>query len=206
MLMRALLLLTFSALSIPPEQVVQKLQQSWDNTLTFQAKFKQVIQSKRLGTREENTGKVTIKKPGHLLWDSTSERIQQILNDNRLVVIQANLSKNNRSVDIFKDISGQISKGPLRFLSGKNKLKDSYQIKLLEEKKDRHVINLIPLTPDSEQLVAEVLKSSYLLVALISENSESRVRLDFSDIQTNRTVKDALFQYQKEEKDIVTEQ
>ncbi len=199
------LLLSF-ANALTPESIIQKLQTQWDSTKTFEASFKQAIHSKRMGTHEENQGRVTLKKPGHLLWDSKTEGIQQLLNDNKLTIIQNNPSRKNRTVDIYKDISKEISKGPLRFLSGKAKMKEAYQIKLLEEKKDRYLIRLTPNTPGDEPLVAEVLKSSYLLVALISENSESRVRLDFSDIQTNRAVKDSLFEYKKEATDIVSEQ
>lgn len=192
-----------------PHQVATKavnsLQKSWDKTKTFSAQFKQVVFAKRLGTREESSGKVLIDKPSKLRWESEAEGTQ-ILNKKALTVITENKRRGTRTVDIYPNAAKAVDSLIFRFLSGETKFKKIYNYKYLGENSRTVTLKFTPKKDRKETLVAEFDKERYLLQTLTSETPDSRVRIEFRGIQTNEKLDDKLFEYQKKKDDIVHRQ
>lgn len=187
-------------------EVVGKLQKSWDNTKNYKANFKQVIFSKRMGTRDENTGVLYVIKPTKLRWESKTDGTLQILNGNRLINVTENKRRGNRVVDIFKDVKKVMDTSQLQFLSGKAKFEELYNIKLVAETAKQVELKLTPKGQTAETYVAEVDKTSYFLRSLTTENADSRVRIEFIDTKINVPMDDKLFTFTKLETDVVHEE
>lgn len=186
-----------------PGVLLEKLQKAWDAAETYQASFKQVVFAKRLGTRDETQGTLSVVKPNKLRWESTTDGTVQIMNGKQLFVVQPNKRRGTTVVDIYHDISKAMDPKPLSFLSGKAKFRDIYRVELLSETPKVAEMKFIPKHDSSESLVAEIDKSSYLLRSLTSETVDSRVRTEFSGTKTNVKLEDKLFEYKPKETDIV---
>lgn len=185
------------------ETILAKFQQTWDNTATYQATFKQTVFSKQMGTSDLSEGELYVEKPSRLRWDTRSEGSLQILNGKTLTNVQTNARRKNRVVDIYRDVSKVLGSAPLKFLSGKAKFKDIYQIKLIAQTPEVAEMKLTPKGKGEDSLVVAVDKKSFFLKSLTTESVDSRVKIEFFDIKTNVKLDEKLFAFQPEAKDIV---
>jgi len=190
----------------PISDTVSKLQKSWDDAKTYQAQFKQTISSKVMGTKDENSGEITVSKPDRLKWESKTEGNTQILNGKKLVNIQENKRRKNRTVDIYTDVRKRVGGTALGFLAGRAKFADLYNVKVLSETPKIVELKLSPKKEGGDPMVVEVNKSNYLLAALTTENQESKVRIEFSNIKTNVKLDENLFEFKSQPNDVVHEE
>jgi outer membrane lipoprotein-sorting protein len=188
------------------EQAIDKLQKSWDQTTSYEADFKQVIFAKRLGTRDESSGKVYVVKPSKLRWETPDTGATEILNGNKLYLIQENLRRKTRVVDVFPDVSKAVDGNSLSFLAGKAKFRDRYNVDLLGEDDKKAEVKLTPKKGDGETLIAEIDKVSYVLRSLTSESVDTRVRIDFANVKANADLDDKLFNFKPKSTDIIHNQ
>ena len=186
--------------------VVKLLQKQWDSSDTFQAQFKQLVHAKKMGTRDTSEGKVFVKKPGKLRWESKTDNSVQILNGSQFTVITKNERRKTTQVEIFTKATQAVDSLMLKFLSGRSKFKENYKFTLEGETSMEFMVRFIPKSSKGESLVAEIGKKSYLLRALTTEDSESRVRVEFSDVKTGLKLPNSLFVYQPKPTDTVLRQ
>lgn len=203
LLLKSLILVAFAA---PVADTVAKLQKSWDDAKTYQAQFTQVVFSKHMGTKDENTGTLSVAKPDRLRWDSETEGNTQILNGKKLINVQTNKRRKTRTVDIYNDIKKRVGGTALNFLAGKAKFNELYTIKVLSENPKMVELKLTPKKEREEPMVIEVSKATYLLSALTTESAESKVRIEFSNIKTNVKLDDSLFELKTQPTDVVHEE
>lgn len=187
-------------------QIIENLQKTWDATKSYETSFKQSVSSKRMGTKDESAGTLSVIKPDKLRWESTTDGSIQIMNGKKLVLIQENRRRKNRVVDMYQDLSKAVDTRPLRFLAGKAKFKDVYNIRLVSQNGTMAELKLVPKEDASETLIAEIDKNSYFLRSLTTDSVDSKVRIDFSGIKTNVTLDDAQFEYKPKQKDVVHNQ
>lgn len=191
--------------SAPTDKTLESVQNKWDETKSYQADFKQTIFNKRLGTKEEATGSMSISRPGKIRWDSMTDRTLQILNGKKLYDVHFPKRRKANIVNIYEDITKKADIRPLAFLSGKATFRKSYHVDILKESKGSVDIKLVPKdVPGGETYIAEFDKNSYLLAALTTETAESRVRIEFSNIKANVDLKDDVFEYKPSPLDVVT--
>lgn len=193
----------FSAPSASSD-TLKKVEASWDKTTSFQANFKQLIHSKRMGTKDESTGEVVVQKPGKIRWDIKSERKTQILNGNKLTQIQVPKRRKANVVDIYENVSKQIDVKNLAFLSGTEAFKKSYVMNIAKENEKSVEVKLVATGGSkTDSYIAEFDKSSYLLRSLVTESADSTVRIEFTDIKTNINPDVSTFDYKPGPKDVV---
>ncbi len=188
------------------EPLISGFEKAWAEVKSYQSDFKQTIISKELGSSEESTGTLSVSKPGRLRWESNTEGSIQILNGPKYYNIQENKRRGNRVVDVYKNVKKTANLKPLAFLTENFKVREVYQVKLASETKDLAELKLQVKGHPEEVLVAEIDKKSYLLRALVTENSESRVRIELLNTKANLALPDSLFEYQAGPKDLVHEQ
>ena len=102
------------------------------------------------------------------------------MNGKKLVLVQENRRRKNRAIDIYSDLSKAVDTRPLRFLAGKAKFKDVYNIRLVSQNGTQFELKLVPKEDSSETLIAEIDKNSYFPRSLTTDSVDSKVRIDFS--------------------------
>ncbi len=188
-----------------PGPIVEKLQTAWDAAKTYQAEFKQILFSKRMGTREETTGTLYVLKPGKLRWESQTDGVTQIMNGQQLWVVKPNKRRGIQIVDVFRDLRKIMDPRPLSFLSGTGKFKELYQTELASENDKLYEIKFFPKSESNDSLVAEIDKESYLLRSLTTDTPDSRARTEFTNTKVNVTLDEKLFEYKIRPADVVHE-
>jgi len=184
------------------DALIEGLQTSWDAAKTYQAKFQQVVTSKRLGTRDETRGTLFVVKPSHLRWESETDGGFQIMSEKKLTVVHKN-RRGTVVVDLYPDLGKVMDPRPLAFLSGRVKFKDLYTIDLVSETPDAATVRFVTRGTPNDALVAEIDKKSYFLRSLTSETLESTVRTEFTGVRTNIELGEALFEYKPGSGDII---
>jgi outer membrane lipoprotein-sorting protein len=189
------------------DQVLSQLQKTWDKSAQYQCEFRQSIFSKRLGSAPDWTeGKIFVSKPNKLRWDDTKNLVTQILSGKTVYVIQENRRRKNRTVDVYEDAAKAVDSSSLRFLSGEAKFSEKYTVSWLRETKETFELKFVPKADQTETIIAEIDKSSYLLRALMTDSPDSRVRLEFTNTQQDVHLEDSLFQYVSKPGDVVHKQ
>ena len=199
-------LVMLSSLAKPPT-LIDQFQKTWDETASYQATFKQTVESKQIGTKEESTGTIFVQKPGKLRWDCETDGSIQILNGKKLISIQVNRRRKTRAVDIYQDISKAVDTKAIQFLAGKAKFQETYKIDSIGNPSTSSSLKLTPKGGDGlETYLAEIDKKSYFLRSLTTESADTRVRMEFSDVKANVVLEASLFDYAPDPKDVVHKQ
>jgi outer membrane lipoprotein-sorting protein len=183
--------------------LIDNLQKKWDEAKTYQARFKQIVFAKRLGTRDESVGLVSVSKPNRLRWVSETDGTLQILNGKSLTNVTENPRRKVTEVEIYPDAAKAVDSKLLKFLAGQARFKTLYKFKLDSETAEIATVKFNPLKGDGEALIAEIDKNSYLLRSLTTDSEDNRVRVEFTDIQLNVKLDSKLFEYQPKKTDVV---
>jgi outer membrane lipoprotein carrier protein len=183
-------------------ETLDKMQKFWDSFTTYRANFNQIVNSKRLGTRDNSKGVLYVKKPGKLRWELAADTSFQIMNGKKLQYIHKT-RRGQIIVDEVDDVKDQVDTRALQFLAGKGNFKQLYKAKLEENKPKSISIRLTPKEGGAESYIAEVDKNSYGIQSLTTETPETRARMEFSDIKINIELEDSLFVYEPKSTDMV---
>jgi outer membrane lipoprotein-sorting protein len=197
-----------NAVSNKPKDIthltLNRFEKEWARITTYKAKFHQIIASKRLGTREEFHGTITIKKPGMLRWETEGGGPTQILNGNKVIVIKTSRRRKNRAVDIYENGVRGINVRALSFLTEKSDILNNYVASLAKETPEKISIKLAAKNVASPDVfIAEISKNGYLLAALIVENAESDSRIEFISGESNVPIATDAFEYVPQANDVV---
>jgi chaperone LolA len=201
----ALLLLVFGCLShaSDSDKALAKLQEAWDETKSYQADFTQTVKSKGSGLDEDpSSGTLSVVKPNKLRWEDKTSKASQILNGKQHWEIAENVRRKSRTVTHRADVSGLMARSALAILVGAGKFKDFYNVKLLSQDSKKATLQLIPKTDASETLIAEIDKNGYVLRSLTTDSADSKVVVEFKNIQRNTKFPDKLFEYEKRDGDV----
>ena len=195
-------LVSFSS-SSKHESLISEIQKAWNQTKTYQADFEQTVLSKTLGAKEVTQGRMFVKKPLRLRWQTSDQKAVQILSGKEFWQIKSIRRGKQTQVDHYSDISRLGDLGALTFLADEIDIRKSYKYKVLTETSSQVTLALHSKTGGRETILAEILKPSYLLAALKLESVDSETRITFKNVQTDARLEDSLFQYQSKPQDTV---
>ncbi len=184
----------------PLEDLVTKIQESYEKAEDLKAGFTQEtnIRSIRKVDREEGT--VYFKKPKKMLWDYRKPKSKKlVINPQKawLYVPEDNLVYVQDAKKILN------SRLMIRFLTGVGRLKDDFNIRYSEPAVDARGNFVLELTPKTsgagagiERLSLMVGKTDYQILACLLRDVYGNVtRVTFSDIRINVHLPDSLFTF-----------
>ncbi len=182
-------------------EVVKQLQARYEKTKDLQADFTQKTTIEGFDKAITSTGKVYIKKPGRLRWNYLDPSVEDIYVNSDDVKVYV---PEHRQVLVGKLTQMAASKAPLELLLGAAKLDESYDIEPTPGK-GRGVggIRLLTLLPKSQEgeagrslqrIVLEVFPKTYFIrTVTLHEMSGNVARFEFSSLQSNIGLGDAVF-------------
>jgi outer membrane lipoprotein carrier protein len=174
-------------------EVVKQLQARYEKTKDLQADFSQKTKIEGFERPVTSSGKVYIKKPGHLRWDyldPASEQIYVNQDDVKVYVPE------HKQVLVGKLTQMAASKAPLELLQGAAKLDESFDVEPTVGK-ERGVggialITLIPKAKEHEstqnlqKVVVEVFPKTYFIrMVTLHEVSGNVAVFEFSNLKSN---------------------
>ena len=182
-------------------EVVKQLQARYEKTKDLQADFTQKTTIEGFDRAITSTGKVYIKKPGRLRWNYLDPSVEDIYVNSDDVKVYV---PEHRQVLVGKLTQMAASKAPLELLLGAAKLDESYNIEPTPGK-GRGVggIRLLTLLPKPQEgeagrslqrIVLEVFPKTYFIrTVTLHEMSGNVARFEFSSLQSNMGLGDAVF-------------
>ena len=184
----------------PPstDELVRRIQTHLDEVHDFEARFRQRYHRQLLGKVIEESGVVSIKKPGRMRWDYLSPEPKLFLTNGSKTYFYLPEEK-----QVFVNHSpggalGMSPDSPLSLLAGQSRLKDTFTVEHTSSEPLRGgmVLRLLPHRryEDIEKIELEVEPSSgRFLRVMLTDSLENRTELIFEDIKENQNIPDSLF-------------
>jgi outer membrane lipoprotein carrier protein len=184
--------------TLSTDELVRRIQTHLDEVHDFEARFRQRYHRQLLGKVIEESGVVSIKKPGRMRWDYLSPEPKLFLTNGSKTYFYLPEEK-----QVFVNHSpggalGMSPDSPLSLLAGQSRLEDTFTVEHTSSEPLRGgmVLRLVPHRryADIEKIELEVEPSSgkFLRVMLI-DSLENRTELLFEDIKENQNIPDSLF-------------
>lgn len=190
---------TAFASTVPIDEVVTALQQTYENTQDFRAGFIQETTIQSIKKTDIEEGTVFFKNPKNMLWDYSQPKKKKLVINPRkawLYLPQEKVAYTQESDYIFK------SRTLIKFLSGLGKLKNDFTIKYAEPKSlDRQGNYLLILTPlekipSLNPFQITVDKNTFIIMQVSFEDTMGNATiLKFSNITTNTGLSEKMFQF-----------
>jgi len=181
------------------DEVVNGVEATYGKITDLRAEFTQIARNKSLGQDIQAEGVVALKKGGKMRWDYKSPAPQQIVSDGTsLWVYTPELNQVNKG-NAPKALAGPAGS----FLSGLGKIREEFTVRFLNpaSPKDgagRPVLDLTPKqpTPLLTRLVLTVDPKDYIVrQAVIYDQFQNTVTMQFSKVQVNPGLSDSLFAF-----------
>jgi len=184
---------------VPIDEVVARLQQTYDKTRDFSASFIQETTIQSIKKTEIEEGTVFFKNPKNLLWNYSKPKAKKMVINPRktwLYLPQEKVAYTQEADYTFK------SSILMKFLSGLGKLKNDFIIKYVEpealDKQGNYLLVLTPLekNPSLNPFQITVDKSTSLILRVSFEDTMGNSTvLKFSNISTNTGLSEKMFQF-----------
>lgn len=128
------------------QAVVRGVQQRYDATGDYSARFRQTTEYRTLNRRIEGKGRVYFSKPGKMLWRYDEPAGQFVLSDGRHLYFYQPVER-----QVIKTAFGAAFRSdlPLSFLLGIGDLTRDFRAELTDGSGDAHVLELSPRKPDT---------------------------------------------------------
>lgn len=159
---------------------IARLQKQLDSTQTFQCDFVQTIETKNL-ENEVSKGRLRVAKPSKLRWETSDGSQVQILNNKDFWMVRRSARRPKPTIEHMTNVDQAPTGMALRFLSGKEKLKDIYDARVIEEKPDRVRIGLKQKGKGGEALEMDVRKKDLSFLSLRTSSGDSTTVLQCQD-------------------------
>lgn len=190
-------------------EVASLVQSFYDQTKTFQAKFRQTQFTKIYNRYERAQGRVVFKKPGKMRWDYRSPNGQVFVSDGRKLVVYQPPEEGERHGQLFeRAMNADQLPEAFSFLTGTGRLDTDFTIRLLDSRRYRfrsgHVLELRPREPspnyDRVLFFVQIVNSGsrragVIKRVMIIDSLGNRNRFDFRDLQFNRKVSEKRFSF-----------
>ena len=189
-----------SAAELPPiDDVVSRLQQTYEKTIDFKADFIQETTIKSIKKTDVEEGAVFFKNPRNMLWDYTKPKAKKLVINSRkawLYLPQEKVAYTQDSDYIFQ------SKVLIKFLTGLGKLKDDFTIEYAKssalDKNGNYRLVLTPLEKSASYNTLQITVDKnifYILQVNFDDTFGNYTTLRFSNISINTGLATNIFQF-----------
>lgn len=189
----------FAAIPAPIDEVVFRLQQTYEKTQDFKAGFSQATTIQSIKKTDIEEGTVFYKNPKNMLWNYSKPKAKKLVINARkawLYLPQEKVAYVQEADYIFK------SRTLIRFLSGLGKLKDDFVIKYAEpnalDKQGNYLLILTPLekTPSLHPFRITVDQNTFLISQIsFADTMGNSTLIKFSNITINTGLAEKMFQF-----------
>ena len=179
-------------------EVATQVQALYDNTTSYQARFRQTYRARILNVKRDSTGMVHYVKPGKISFRYDEPSGNRVVSDGKSLKIY---ERNNKQMYLVKVNRSQYP-AALSFLFGDGKLVRDFRLRLLDPKrlkvKNGYVLEGIPrdATPSYDRMLLYVDgRSHHVRRVLLLDAFGNRNRFDFKAPRLNKKIPDSEFRF-----------
>ncbi|HSN99902.1 MAG TPA: outer membrane lipoprotein carrier protein LolA [Candidatus Nanopelagicales bacterium] len=180
------------------EEIGKRVQQFYDSTKTFQARFTQTYTIKVQNVKKVSAGKVIFEKPGKMSWTYDAPNGNRVVSDGTTIKVY---EKENEQM-YETAVKGSQYPAALAFLMGTGKLTTDFKLRLLDAAQMKfeggYVLEGTPkeATPAYQKLLLYVDgQTNQVRRALILDAQGNRNRFDFASPVVNQPVPKGEFEF-----------
>ncbi|HJZ12936.1 MAG TPA: outer membrane lipoprotein carrier protein LolA, partial [Acidobacteriota bacterium] len=164
--------------------LMEKLQNKYQNLGTLKANFTQSYASKRFSDRIVEEGVVYLRKGGYMKWEYQKPERKIFISDGRYFIYY--VPEDKQAIKASLDRSDVHS--PALFLAGRGNFLTDFRAEWADPRPGSNLVKLIPIRPqlDFQYLNAQVDPASGLILRLVVVDSyENRTEYSFQQIKEN---------------------
>jgi len=181
------------SVSLHASGLADRVQRAYQKTETFSADFVQKTKIEVLDRDIEEPGHLVFSKPGKFLIHYTGKKERNYISDGLTLWIY---HPREKEVEVIEHVQDTVSREALVFLGGLGEM--SQEFKVTESKADQ--LQLIPKSKSSpfSKLVLTIAPETSLVSAVsLFPKSGNRSDYAFTAVQTNGSVPESTFQFEK---------
>ncbi len=186
------------ALGITGPAVLAEIQNRYENTNDFHARFVQEYIGKVMRQPQKGEGEVYFKKKGMMRWDYRVPNQKFISNGQTVWYYQPD----EKQVLVYELSKLVKEKTPLAFLAGEGNLSRDFELGNFNEgsgpKDENYVVELVPKEPNaglSKLILSVGKKTFYVNQADVVDGLGNVTRTRFTDIKTNLGLQNSFFNF-----------
>jgi outer membrane lipoprotein carrier protein len=191
--------LTIQAEPLAMEELVSKIQETYEKTEDLKARFVQEMTIKAMKKTDREEGMVYIKNPKRMLWHYLKPSVKKLIINPKNAWLYVPEDK----VVYLQNAEGLLkSKLIVKFLSGVGKLSDDFKVAFSKsdpvDGTGNYLVTLIPKESDFgvDKLFVTIHKETFLIIQCSFTDMYGNItRIRFSDIKTNTKLSNNLFTF-----------
>ncbi len=185
--------------SLSLDEVVQKIQETYEQTGQVKAQFTQTVTLKAMKKTEREEGAFYFKKPKRMRWVYTKPAAKELVINPEKAWLYVPADK-----VVYVQDAGSLFKSTVsvRFLAGIGKLKEDFRISFAGEKDaDKtgvYLLDLVPVKPQEgvKKLQIAVSRESFQITRVVLFDPNGNVTtLAFSAIELNKDLPESFFTF-----------
>lgn len=178
--------------------IATRVQAVYDNTTSYQARFRQTYRTRIQNVKRNSTGMVRYVKPGKISFRYDEPNGNRVVSDGKTLKIY---ERSNKQMYLAK-VSRSQYPAALSFLFGDGKLVRDFRLRLLDPQrlkvKNGHVLEAIPHNPTpsyARMLLYIDGDTHHVRRVLLLDVFGNRNRFDFKAPRLNRKIPDSEFRF-----------
>lgn len=190
---------SWAADPLPLEQLLAKMQETYEGTKDLTATFVQELTLTSLKKTQREEGTVHFKNPGRMLWEYTRPKSKKFVVNPQKAWLYV---PEDRVVYVHDAQAMHRSKLVIRFLSGIGSFRDDFQVSYASpeatDREGHYRLVLIPKQKDlgTDRIDLTVERNSFQIVQChFSDDYDNLTRIRFRNIRINRQLPDSLFHF-----------
>jgi outer membrane lipoprotein carrier protein len=180
------------AAATPVEELARRVEERHRKLVDLTATFVQTYRSGALGRELKESGVLSLKSPGRMLWEYQQPEKKTFVSDGKSFYFYVPADK-----QVIVREQADLRGIPALLLSGRGDILSQFQVAAQEAPAGRRRMKLTPRTPDAEvqEVILDVDETARILAIQVLDGQGSRSRFDFDKIRENVGLKDQIFQF-----------
>lgn len=181
------------------EQIVDRVEQTCQQTQDLSARFQQTATNRTLGQVQEASGLFQLKRPGMMRWEYVKPDARLFVTDGKQLWVYSPADKQVMVQEIAQALASRI---PLSFLAGDCQLRREFSVGTVEHSGTRAAaVKILDLKPKAAEaglarLLLEVSLKSYTVEkATLFDAYGNTTVIAFSSLKLNPGLDDAQFRF-----------
>lgn len=182
----------------PAQALARRVQAFYAHTKDFSAQFAQHYTYAAMGTVQDSTGTVRVKKPGAVRWDYDKPEARSIYLEGKTLWIW---KPEDKEVDVNRHFGGDQLSSAFTFLWGKGDLLSEFTPRSAEHPPDLpagDALELVPKkpVPGVQKLIFIVGRDGQVLASVVTNPQGDVNQIVFSGAKVDQALPDSLFHFE----------
>jgi outer membrane lipoprotein carrier protein len=175
-----------------PEDLARRVEERHRSLRDLTATFVQTYRSGALGREVKESGLLSLKNPGRMLWEYQQPEKKTFVSDGKSFYFYVPADK-----QVIVREQADLRGIPALLLSGRGDILSQFQVNAQTAPTGRQRLRLLPKKKDAEveEVILDVDESARIMAIEVLDGQGNRSHFDFGKVRENVGLKDQIFQF-----------